>query len=99
VACHNPADNYATLRLADGTALAFSESMQLCAQCHGPQYRDYQRGSHGGMTGYWDLRRGPRVRNHCQHCHDPHAPQFPKVLPVAEPRDRFPPAQGNPTHD
>ena len=45
------------LRLADGTTVPMTEVMQLCAQCHGPQYRDYRHGSHGGMTGYWDLRR------------------------------------------
>ena len=86
--CHNP-DDYSALRRADGTSLPFTEVMQLCAQCHGPQYRDYVNGSHGGMTGYWDLSRGPRVRNHCIVCHDPHAPQYPQVMPVFKPRDRF----------
>jgi formate-dependent nitrite reductase cytochrome c552 subunit len=87
LSCHNAAD-YDTLRLADGTAVTFPDTMTLCAQCHGRQARDYERGLHGGMTGYWDLTRGPRARLHCVHCHDPHAPKFPLVQPVFPPRDR-----------
>ena len=74
------------------------EAMQLCAQCHGPQTRDYRRGSHGGMQGYWDLSRGDRVRNHCVDCHDPHAPAFPRFTPLPPPRDRFPPAPPSEGH-
>lgn len=97
--CHNPADGYASLRLADGRALPFAESMTLCAQCHGPQFRDYQHGSHGGMTGHWDLTRGGRTRNHCMHCHDAHAPKYSTFMPVAGPRDRFPPAASGEHHE
>lgn len=81
LSCHDATD-YDALRLADGRSLPFAETMALCAQCHGPQYRDYVRGSHGGMTGYWDLTRGPRERNHCVDCHDPHAPAYPEVMPT-----------------
>jgi hypothetical protein len=86
VACHDPRGGYGNLRLADGKAVEFAEVMTLCAQCHGPQYRDYQHGSHGGMNGYWDLSRGPRQRNNCIDCHDPHAPQFPRVQPAPGPQ-------------
>ncbi len=86
--CHN-ADNYDTLRLADSTPVPFDDLMQLCGQCHGPQKRDYDHGSHGGMTGYWDRTKGPRVRNQCVHCHDPHAPAYVGVVPGPRPKDRF----------
>jgi formate-dependent nitrite reductase cytochrome c552 subunit len=76
------------LRLADGRQLPTTEAMQLCAQCHGPQHRDYKSGSHGGMNGAWDLSRGGRVRNHCVDCHDPHTPAIPAVLPEPRARDR-----------
>lgn len=82
--CHH-AQDYDRLRLADGRSVEFADAMVLCAQCHGPQYRDYRNGSHGGMTGYWDLRRGPRERNHCIDCHDPHAPAYPVVRPAFAP--------------
>jgi formate-dependent nitrite reductase cytochrome c552 subunit len=87
--CHNPADGYASLRLADGKRVSHSEVMTLCAQCHGPQFRDYQHGAHGGMTGHWDLTKGGRVRNNCIDCHDPHAPKYPTVSPARGPNDRF----------
>jgi hypothetical protein len=45
--------------------------------------------THGGMRGHWDLSRGPRERNHCVACHDPHAPAFGQFEPVPGPRDRF----------
>jgi hypothetical protein len=88
LSCHN-AEDYDSLRLADGTALPYTEVMALCAQCHGPQHRDYRYGAHGGMNGHWDLTRGPRTRNTCTDCHDPHAPAYPQVLPAPGPRDRF----------
>jgi formate-dependent nitrite reductase cytochrome c552 subunit len=94
--CHQQGQHDA-LRLADGRAIPMPEAMTLCAQCHGTQYRSYTRGAHGGMNGYWDLSRGPRVRNNCVDCHDPHAPKFPGAKPVLRPRDRLltPPAEGH----
>ena len=73
------------MRLADGRKLPFSEAQLLCAQCHGPQARDYLHGAHGGMNGYWDKARG--TRNTCTDCHDPHAPLYPAWTPVFHPRD------------
>ncbi|WP_145244319.1 cytochrome c3 family protein [Urbifossiella limnaea] len=87
--CHNPADGYASLRLADGKSVPYTAVMTLCAQCHGPQFRDYQHGAHGGMTGHWDLSKGGRSRNNCVDCHDPHAPKYPTVTPAPGPNDRF----------
>ncbi|MFN7139840.1 MAG: hypothetical protein ACK4UN_10925 [Limisphaerales bacterium] len=87
VSCHNPGD-YDTLRLADGKLLNFSNSMQLCSQCHGQQARDFRHGAHGGMTGHWDLSKGSRERATCIDCHDPHSPAYPTVMPVFKPKDR-----------
>jgi hypothetical protein len=87
--CHDNRADYSTLRLADGTAIPYEQVMTLCSQCHGPQRKDYDHGAHGGMNGYWDLSRGPRERNACTVCHDPHAPAFPKMRPTFKPHDRF----------
>jgi hypothetical protein len=95
-ACHDTQDREA-LHLADGRKLALSETTTLCSQCHGLQARDYVHGAHGGMRGYWDTKRGPRVRNPCVSCHDPHAPAYPQFLPMPAPRDRF--APGEATHE
>ncbi|MBA2661015.1 MAG: hypothetical protein H0U74_01875 [Bradymonadaceae bacterium] len=86
--CHNP-DDRDLLRLADGQKIAFVDTMQLCAQCHGTQHRSYENGAHGGMVGYWDLSKGGRERNDCVACHDPHQPAYPQVMPAPPPRDRF----------
>lgn len=94
-ACHAP-EHRSRLHLADGRALAMGDAMDLCHQCHGPQTRDYVAGSHGGMSGYWDLRQGPRERNHCLDCHDAHAPAYQGGLPVAATVDRGrAPAEGS----
>jgi hypothetical protein len=87
LSCHD-AGNYDSLRRADGRLIAFPQAaQQLCTQCHGTQARDYERGAHGGMRGYWDLSRGERTRNSCIDCHDPHAPGYPAVSPVFPPQD------------
>ena len=87
--CHvEGARSHDTLHLANGETLPMTDAIRLCAQCHGPQFRDYSHGSHGGMQGAWSAALGPRTRNHCVDCHDPHAPQFQGGLPVLPPRDR-----------
>ena len=94
--CHNPEDAD-TLRLADSTVVSYPDVMTLCSQCHGIQARNYHHGAHGGMNGYWDLSRGPRTRNNCIDCHDPHKPEFPSMQPTFKPRDRFlsPPSEAH----
>jgi hypothetical protein len=57
--CHDPA-RYDRLRLATGESIPMTDALQLCAQCHGTQHRDWRHGAHGGMSGHWDLARGPR---------------------------------------
>ncbi len=86
-ACHD--GDRSRLHLADGASLEMAEALTLCAQCHGPQTRDYRAGSHGGMSGYWDLRRGARTRNHCLDCHGAHEPAYQGGMPVHFPADRF----------
>jgi hypothetical protein len=95
--CHDATD-YGRLHLANGTPVPFTEAMTLCAQCHGPQLRDYQHGAHGGMNGFWDLSAGGRIRNTCTSCHDPHAPRFQRMTPMPPPRDRFQ-TGGAPAHE
>ena len=86
--CHAP-DDRTSLRLADGQQIPIRDVLLLCGQCHGPKYRDFKKGSHGGGRGYWDQRRGPWVRNNCVACHAAHAPAYPIVMPAPPPNDRF----------
>lgn len=84
--CHN-LDNHDTLRLSDGTAIPFLEVRRVCSQCHPEKADAFAHGAHGGMNGYWDRTRGPRLRNNCIHCHDPHAPAYPTFRPAPGPTD------------
>ncbi|WP_331106835.1 hypothetical protein [Archangium sp.] len=84
--CHQ-AREPRTLHLATGEPLPMTEALTLCAQCHGPQHRDFKAGAHGGMTGHWDLSRGDRTRNNCVSCHDPHTPKYAGGHPVMPPRN------------
>ena len=86
--CHAKERPHEELRLASGKLVEMADVQELCAQCHGPQKKSYDKGAHGGMTGYWDTRQGKRVKNDCVHCHDPHAPAFVGAQPVLPPRDR-----------
>ncbi len=88
LSCHNP-DDYDTLKLADNTRIEYRDVMTLCAQCHGQQKREFDHGAHGGMTGFWDRSRGPKFKNNCIDCHNPHTPKFPKMQPDFKPKDRF----------
>lgn len=98
LSCHDSV-NYDRLRLADMTPVPFKKVMTLCRQCHGPQVRDYNHGAHGGMQGFWDKRRGPRTRNGCLTCHDPHAPKFRPMYPAPGPIDRFAEPSQGPGHE
>lgn len=84
--CHDP-ERFDRLRLASGESIPMTDAIRLCAQCHGQQHTAYTHGAHGGMNGHWDLSRGDRLRNHCVDCHDPHAPAFPRYMPMPPPRD------------
>lgn len=87
-ACHHP-DDADSLRSADGKRVSYPNVMTLCSQCHAQQADSYAHGAHGGMNGYWDLTRGPQIKNNCIDCHDPHAPSYPKMIVDFKPHDRF----------
>jgi hypothetical protein len=82
--CHAREDRD-RLALYDGTTIGFEDVPRLCAQCHGPAWRDWQHGTHGRTSGFWDVTRGERVRLACTQCHDPHAPAFPAYAPLPGP--------------
>lgn len=76
--CHTNKDskNADDLILLDGTRVREKESPQLCGQCHGPIYTDWQRRIHGKLIG----KGTPEERQlSCTQCHDPHNPRFPQM--------------------
>jgi hypothetical protein len=82
LSCHKPPD-HDRLRLADGGQVEYSDSWQLCTQCHGKKLTEWRTGVHGKRTGYWW---GPKEFQTCVTCHDPHVPRFKPLEPLAPPR-------------
>ncbi len=65
--------------------IGYDQVELLCQKCHGPTYRDWERGMHGRSTGSWDPKRPERGRLVCTQCHDPHSPAFPTLKPLPGP--------------
>jgi hypothetical protein len=84
VNCHDSSDRE-RLTLRDGTTIPFAETPQLCAQCHGTVYRDWQRGTHGKTLGSWVTNSDAQYRLSCNECHDPHSPKYEPYAPLPGP--------------
>lgn len=82
--CHAREDRE-RLVLHDGSQVPFTRTETLCAQCHGPVFRDWERGTHGKMLGSWDPGAASARRLSCAECHDPHAPAFDPIAPLPGP--------------
>ncbi len=84
VNCHDPNDRE-KLTLRDGTTVSFAQTPQLCAQCHGTVYRDWQRGTHGKTLGSWVTQSEAQRRLNCNECHNPHSPRYEPYAPLPGP--------------
>jgi hypothetical protein len=73
--CHDRRDRN-RLALRGGRTVPFTNVARMCAQCHGPTYRDWQRGMHGLTMGHWTPELGEQRHLACSECHDPHSPAF-----------------------
>ena len=82
--CHDR-ENREMLALRGGRTIPFSRVARLCAKCHGPTYRDWQKGMHGKSMGSWDEHSPEQRRLRCSECHDPHSPAFPLYKPLPGP--------------
>lgn len=82
--CHHPTDRNAYVGY-EGDVIPADQPARLCAKCHGPQFRDWERGVHGRQNGYWDKTRGERTKLFCIQCHDPHNPHFQLMTPSPPP--------------
>jgi len=83
--CHDTSD-HERLVLRDGSAIEFIHSPQLCAQCHGTAFRDWERDTHGKTLGSWIPGSENQQRLSCIECHDPHAPRYEPFVPLPGPR-------------
>lgn len=84
VNCHDP-QNRERLTLRDGVTVSFAQTPQLCAQCHGTVYRDWERGTHGKTLGSWITNSDAQRRLSCNECHNPHAPKYEPYKPLPGP--------------
>lgn len=82
--CHSN-QNRNKLILKGGQEVGYAEVQNLCASCHGPTFRDWEKGIHGRSNGYWDTTKGERTRLVCTQCHDPHSPAFGSLKPLPGP--------------
>lgn len=82
--CHDPG-NRERLTLRDGTTVAFAATPQLCAQCHGTTFRDWERGTHGKTLGSWVTGSEDQRRLSCNECHNPHSPKYEPFTPLPGP--------------
>lgn len=74
--CHAK-DDREKLALRNGGLVGFNQVAQMCAQCHGPIYNDWERGTHGKTIGYWDSTLSESIKLSCTQCHGSEV----KVLP------------------
>ncbi len=84
VNCHDASDR-GRLTLRDGATVPFAQTPQLCAQCHGTLYRDWQRGTHGKTLGSWITHSEAQHRLSCNECHNPHSPGYEPYTPLPGP--------------
>ncbi len=84
VNCHNMEDRN-RLVLDGGRTTGYDQVEQLCAKCHGPTFRDWQKGMHGKTMDSWQRDTGNPRRLGCTECHDPHAPAFARMAPLPGP--------------
>lgn len=78
----------------DGSEIPYSKSEDLCRKCHGPKFRDFRAGIHGGTSGYWNGSADASPRATCIGCHDPHSPRFKPIKPAPGPIVNDPSARG-----
>ena len=95
VNCHDAKDRN-KLVTRDGKQLGFEQVEFLCAQCHGPVYRQWQARTHGKTLGYWDDSHGEPRHLSCTECHDPHHPHFDTMKPLPGPNTL---RMGDQSHD
>lgn len=73
--CHHPTNRNVFVDY-DGSEIAETAVVELCARCHGTTHRDWNAGVHGRQNGHWDKVKGASTKLTCIQCHDPHDPKF-----------------------
>ncbi len=69
-----------------GAKVPYAHVEMLCGKCHGNQYRDWERGTHGRRNGYWNKAMGEQKALVCIACHNPHDPKFKPLTAAPQPQ-------------
>ena len=80
--CHFMNEND-SLKLALGKSLTFSESNQVCSQCHPKKLREWEVGVHGKRMGDWGDEKKYMLRVNTDY---PHRPKIKAMAPEPPPR-------------
>jgi len=91
--CHHQTNRNAFVDY-DGSEIAQTDVVKLCAKCHGTIYRDWEAGVHGRENGFWKADAGEKTKLRCIQCHDPHSPKFKAMKPL--PPLKYPARAANP---
>lgn len=78
--CHNRTNRDVYVG-RDGEPIPSTDSVRLCAMCHGPIYREWKEGIHGRRNGSWERSNPKQTKLLCIQCHDPHHPRFELMTP------------------
>jgi hypothetical protein len=70
--CHSIIDPD-RLHLLNGERITFEQVPDLCGQCHGIRFNEWNMGLHGEESGTWN---GPRSSLSCTECHRPRFPRW-----------------------
>ncbi|MCP4453999.1 MAG: hypothetical protein GY809_21270 [Planctomycetes bacterium] len=92
--CHDM-DDRNLLVVDGGQTIPYDQVDRLCAKCHGPTFRDWQKGMHGKTMDFWARDMGTPRRLGCTECHDPHTPAFAPMAPLPGPHTL---RMGDPLH-
>ncbi|MEE9368849.1 MAG: hypothetical protein V3V05_08290 [Pontiella sp.] len=79
--CHKKEDPNQLVSVIDKNA-TLETSYLHCGSCHKDQFKSWLGGAHGKRLTGWN---GVRIIRNCSECHNPHAPERPKVIPIAQP--------------
>jgi len=79
--CHHTSA-FDKLTMEDGRIMDYKDSYMLCQQCHLQNYREWELGLHGRISGEWA---GAKQAMSCVNCHNSHTPAIQARAPKNPP--------------
>jgi hypothetical protein len=83
--CHSQ-KNTDQLVMLDGRQISMGNPSELCGQCHGPIYSEWQQGIHGKLFAKNLKSSDGGLKVNCTTCHNAHDPKFKKYIADPAPK-------------